>query len=599
MNSPLRAARWAVLVLVLTLGALAVHAADVHLYVQYGPGQKAAAQAAAARAGAATRHQFDDLNAIAITLPEQARAALEKNPSVAFVEEDPVREFLSQTTPYGVTMVQAPLATAAGATGAGIKVGVVDSGVYAAHEDLQGVSIDGEPSYGTGDQRSWNRDVLSHGTHVVGTIAAANNSLGVIGVSPGAVSIHMVKVFGDTGNWIYSSDLLTACRAAANYGCRIISMSLGGSTSSRTEKTGLADLYTNRHILLVAAAGNSGTTAFSYPASYDSVISVAAIDSNKVVASFSQKNSQVELAAPGVGVLSTVSYVESNSVAVGGTTYSANHIEFAGRGDATATLVYGGLATAGDASWNGKLVLVDRGTNSFNEKVQNVQSSGGVGCIIANNVSGSLLATLGDGNSSTIPAISVSQEDGATLKTLVGQSATLHSSVQQPANGYDYFDGTSMATPHVSGVAALIWSKYPGATNVQVRNALDNSALDLGAAGRDTSYGYGLVQAKAALDALAAMNPGGGSSDTTAPVITNVHSVVTNAKTGSFEITWTTDELATSDVVINGVTYSDSTRVTSHKRTFRGAKGTLYTGFVSSTDASNNTATAAFDPVQL
>jgi subtilisin family serine protease len=357
----------------------------------------------------------------------------------------------------------------------------------------------------------------------------------------------------------------------------------------------MADLYNNKGVLLIAAAGNDGTTATSYPAGYTTVVSVAAIDSAKNVASFSQKNSDVELAAPGVGVLSTVSYIESNSVTVGGSTFVANHVENAGRGTATGTLVYGGLGSATDASWAGKVVLVDRGTNSFYDKVHNVELSGGLACVIANNASGGFLGTLGDGNSSTIPAISVSQEDGAVLKTLVNASATVSSAVQQNANGYDYFDGTSMATPHVSGVAALIWSKYPGATNVQVRQALTSSAQDLGAAGRDTSYGYGLVQAKAALDALAALNPGsggggGGSTDTTAPVISNVTASVTNAKNGSFTITWTTNEPATSEVTLDGVLYSDSTLTTTHKRNFRGRKGTTYTYSVSSTDAAGNTA---------
>ncbi|HVE87272.1 MAG TPA: S8 family serine peptidase, partial [Myxococcales bacterium] len=70
------------------------------------------------------------------------------------------------------------------------------------------------------------------------------------------------------------------------------------------------------------------------------------------------------------------------------------------------------------------------------------------------------------------------------------------------ASGYEAWDGTSMATPHVSGVAALIWSAYPTKTATQVRAALQNTARDLGAAGRDNAYGYGLVQAKAALDYL-------------------------------------------------------------------------------------------------
>lgn len=571
--------------------ALGVTAADVRVYVQLAPGQKAAAQAALAQAAARTHHDFADLNALAVSLPEAARAALARNPAVVLVEDDPVRAFLAQSTPYGIPMVQAPDAVAAGATGAGIKVGVIDSGVFSGHEDLQGVAISGEPDYGANDQRTWYRDHLSHGTHVVGTIAAANNSLGVVGVSPGAVAIHMVKVFGDTGNWVYSSDLLAAARAAAGKGARIVSMSLGGSRASIIEDQGLADLY-NKGTLLIAAAGNDGTTATSYPAGYASVVSVAAIDSARNVASFSQKNSDVELAAPGVAVVSTVSFTETNSVAAGGASHAAEHIEFSARGTVSAELVYGGLGTATSAAWSGKVVLLDRGTNSFFEKVSNVQQSGGVGCIIANNVPGIFTGTLGDGNSSTIPAVSLSQEDGAALRLLVGTTATVTTLVNHDTSSYDAYDGTSMATPHVSGVAALIWSKYPGATPAQVRQALTTTAADLGAPGRDTSYGYGLVQAKAALDALAAQNPGSGSTDTTAPVISSVVGTVTNPKNGSFQITWTTNEASTSDVQLNGTLYPNATLTTNHKRTFRGSKGATYTYYVISADAAGNSASS-------
>ncbi len=74
-----------------------------------------------------------------------------------------------------------------------------------------------------------------------------------------------------------------------------------------------------------------------------------------------------------------------------------------------------------------------------------------------------------------------------------------------------------MATPHVSGVAALIWSANPYWTNVQIRTALIGSAMDLGAGGRDVYYGYGLVQAKAALDLL-----GGATDPTPTPTSTPV-----------------------------------------------------------------------------
>lgn len=579
-------------------GSLPAVAANVRVYVQFVPGQKANAHAALNQAGARTHHEFDNLNALAVTLPEAARAGLERNPAVTLVEDDPVRSFLAQTVPYGISMVQAPEAVAAGATGTGIKIGVIDSGVFAGasgHEDLRSVAISGEPDFGPADERTWYRDVLSHGTHVVGTIAAADNALGVLGVSPGRVSIHMVKVFGDTGNWIYSSDLLAAARAAAAKGSKVISMSLGGSRSSRTEDQGMADLY-NKGALLVAAAGNDGTTATSYPAGYATVISVGAIDSNKAVASFSQKNSDVELAAPGVGVLSTVSYIDSSSVTTNTGTFGGSHIENSGRGTSTATLIYGGLGDTTNSAWSGKVVLVDRGTVSFYTKVHNVELSGGLACVIANNDTTNpdtgFVGTLGSGNSAAIPAIGVSYNAGQSLRTAAGTTATVSSTIQQSASGYDSFDGTSMATPHVAGVAALIWSKYPGATNAQVRQALVGSAEDLGTAGRDTAYGYGLVRARNALDALAALNPGSGSTDTTAPVISSVASRVTNARNGSFEITWATNEAATSDVQMNGTLYPDSTLTTAHKRTFRGTKGALYTYYVISADAAGNSTTA-------
>jgi PKD repeat protein len=116
---------------------------------------------------------------------------------------------------------------------------------------------------------------------------------------------------------------------------------------------------------------------------------------------------------------------------------------------------------------------------------------------------------MGQGTS-TLPAVSISQEDGQFLKAnRLGASATVISQIIKPASGYEFLDGTSMATPHVSGVAALIWSVNPSWTNAQIRQALESTAQDLGTAGRDNSYGHGLVQAKAALDLL--MGSGNGA----------------------------------------------------------------------------------------
>lgn len=83
-------------------------------------------------------------------------------------------------------------------------------------------------------------------------------------------------------------------------------MSLGGSGSTQLEAEAYDRIFNEDNVLLIAAAGNSGTSAFSYPASYSSVMSVGAVDINEQIASFSQYNSQVDISAPGVAVESTV-----------------------------------------------------------------------------------------------------------------------------------------------------------------------------------------------------------------------------------------------------------------------------------------------------
>jgi hypothetical protein len=151
-------------------------------------------------------------------------------------------------------------------------------------------------------------------------------------------------------------------------------------------------------------------------------------------------------------------------------------------------------------------VLCDRGTTSFLEKTDVVIAGGGVGVIVANNVAGEFSGTLGTGITRAVPVVGLTLDQGVTLRTAAGQSV----SVTVPTgngNGYESYDGTSMATPHVAGVAGLIWGLQPTRTNGQVRQALYSSALDLGAVGRDVDFGYGLVQAKAAYDYLLTLSP--------------------------------------------------------------------------------------------
>lgn len=330
--------------------------------------------------------QIPFLNAIVINVSEAFANRLIDLPFVKNVEIDHKVSVLppvnsnrltvssAEQTPYGIDMVGA-LDVPDSDVG-NVKVCIVDSGYDISHPDLPKDSVSGGDNLGAGP---WDEDGDSHGTHVAGTIAAiGGNDQGVVGVNRnGKLPLHIVRIFDDNGDFRVSN-LLVAAQSCADAGATIISMSLGQTEGpSDFERTGFSQFYDNG-ILLVAAAGNDGNSDYSYPASYDSVISVSAIDQNKDFASrFSQFNDQVDLAAPGVGVLSTV-----------------------------------------------------------------------------------------------------------------------------PGGSYESWDGTSMACPHVSGVAALVWSRFPDKTNVEIREALINSAEDLGDAGYDISYGHGLVRADLAVDRL-------------------------------------------------------------------------------------------------
>lgn len=565
------------LVLTLVVGLFAAPAAytspdeagsKVRVMVQYAPGKKAAVEKSLNAAGGKVHYSFDKLRTFAVTLPAAAAEALAKNANVAMVEEDvqrfPIGVMQSaqqaplgagaQTVPYGVDMVQARDVWDANrdgnidsgaVTGSNRKICIIDSGFLSSHEDLQGLNV-----AGYNGNLPWDQDGSGHGSHVAGTISAMNNALGVLGVTPGTVQLYIVRVFGDDGAWAYSSSLVDAANRCASAGANIISMSLGGGRASTTERNAFASLY-SQGILSIAAAGNDGTTALSYPASYDSVVSVAAIDSNKLVADFSQKNSQVELAAPGVGVLSTVPYLDETSITVSGVTYAAGHVEFSARGTVTGTLVSGGLCDTTNSAWAGKVVLCERGVISFLDKVNNVKNSGGVAAAIYNNVPGPLAATLGAGNSSTIVAIGLSQEDGQFLfSNRLGQSATVSSVFAQPASGYAYYDGTSMATPHVSAVAALVWGSKPTATNAEIRAVLQQTAEDLGTAGRDNSYGFGLVRTKAAIDALA----GSGGGGTTGALHVSALSAAKSIKGTKWNATITITVVDANNAPVSGVT---------------------------------------------
>jgi subtilisin family serine protease len=496
-------------------GSASAAPATTRVIVAFKPGAAANVKSLVAAAKGAVKHEIFNMNAMAIEVPTTALKGLENNPNVEYIEEDVVRKPFALTTPstgtpytagqlvpYGIKLVQADQLPDTNAGNR--KVCIIDSGVDFTHEDLSanGANVTGEYDSGTGN---WNTDENHHGTHVFGTIAAVNQSgVGVVGVNPNQrLKLHIVKVFGKDG-WAYSSTLASAANKCGAAGANVISMSLGGGARSMTEQKAFDSLQT-KGVLSIAAAGNDANTTTSYPAGYASVMSVAAVDENKTWASFSQYNADVEIAGPGVSVLSTVPMGAGidTALSVGTSNYVSSAMEGSPVKTATAPLADFGIGDAVNSAVSGKVCLIQRGTVDFATKVQNCQSSGGVGAVVYNNVAGAFGGTLGT-TVTSIPSVTASDTDGAAMKAQLGQSAT----VAVKASNYAYFDGTSMATPHVSAVAALVWSYFPTCTGAQIRTSLDNSALDLGTAGRDTKYGYGLVQAKAAYDRIKSLGCG-------------------------------------------------------------------------------------------
>jgi subtilisin family serine protease len=504
--------------LVLCLGATVLPSAfagkdEVQLIVGHKANAGGAVRAQLARGGGRVVEDLSEINALVVSMPRGAAKALARHAQVDFVDEPVERHILgnrsirvagsqAQVAPYGIAMVQADQLSDAQAGNR--KLCIVDSGIDGGHEDLAGIPMTGDNYTRSG---RWNTDENSHGTHVAGTVAALNNAVGVVGVAPsGRLNLHIAKVFdasGSASDAVISRAMLGCAKAGAN----VISMSLGGPSGSRAEARAVAKLA-SQGILVIAAAGNDGNNTVSYPAGFPEVVSVAAIDSNKLVADFSQFNADVEIAAPGVAVLSTVpAYSQTGgTLMVGAGTYPVQPMEGSPRTSASGALADFGLgSTATPGSMNGKVCLIQRGSVSFADKVLNCQNSGGVGAVVYNNTTGELLGTLGE-TVTTIPSVGATQADGATLLGQLGQPASV--AVVGLPDLYAAYSGTSMATPHASAVAALVWSLHPGCTAAQLRASLNKSAQDLGDAGRDDHYGYGLVQAKAAHDRIAAVGCG-------------------------------------------------------------------------------------------
>lgn len=259
-----------------------------------------------------------------------------------------------------------------------VKIAIVDTGVDYNHEDIAGNYVSGGYDWVNDDDDPW--DDRGHGSHCAGIAAAVmNNNKGIAGVAQVSIMAEKVLSSGGSGS---ASDVAYGIVHAADNGADIISMSLGSSSPSSIIEDACDYAYNDEDVVIVAASGNDYSNQINWPAAYETVIAVGAIDNQDERCSFSNYGEGLELVAPGYRIISSI-----------------------------------------------------------------------------------------------------------------------------PGNDYDFYSGTSMACPHVSGVAALAKSTYPSWTNIQIREELKNTAEDLGPDGWDEEFGYGLVDAR-----LSGGGPGEGAN---------------------------------------------------------------------------------------
>jgi subtilisin family serine protease len=462
-------------------------------------------------------------NAVAGFLSEAEVTEMQRSADVEFIEPDPPRRLMGDIVPFGITLVQADQLSDENA--GALQVCVVDSGYDLANTDLNETGIPANPppritGVSVAGNGPWFEDGCGHGTHVTGTLGAIADGEGVLGALPSAtVRLHIVRLYDNQCSPVFASDVIAALNECRASGANIANLSLGcdgPGCFSAAEQAAFATAEAEG-MLSVAAAGNGGDTSSSYPASYSSVISVAAVDSDGTIAGFSQRNAKVELAAPGVDVLSTVPVGTGfvSEVSAGGSTFPGITMTGSAITSAAGPLVDCGLGNESCPGGGGQVCLIRRGEFFFSTKAESCQAGGGVAAVVYNNVGGLLFGTLGD-STATIPVLGITEEDGEFLR---GNRLNVLTETSTQPQDFDYLSGTSMATPHVSGVAALVWSQNPDWTAAELRSALAATAIDLGAPGRDPAYGWGLVQGAAA---LAALQPNTGlpvGPDTVTPIL--------------------------------------------------------------------------------
>jgi subtilisin len=274
------------------------------------------------------KRTYELIPAMAARLPDEEIANLRKDGRIAYIEENAIYRAASEplsTSEYedswGVRHILADVAHQSGNKGAAVRVAILDTGIDYAHEDLDG-NYRGGYDFVFDDDDPFDDSFNGHGTHVAGIVAAEEDGFGVVGVAPES-EIFAIKVLDGAGfgleDW-----LIAGIDWAVQNGAEIINLSIEGPDAQ-----GLHDACDRAYeagVLLVAAAGSSfvGGGPVRYPAAYPSVIAVTATDPLDLPGYFSPFGEELELAAPGVDVLSTTA--GGNYAFLSGSSQAAPHV---------------------------------------------------------------------------------------------------------------------------------------------------------------------------------------------------------------------------------------------------------------------------------
>lgn len=512
-------------------------------------------------------------------------------------------ELYSAIAMTGADVVQSEL----GFTGAGVKVGVIDSGVDYDHPDLGGSGTDGTTPFPTarvpfghdfvGDD--YNDDPTSegydpvpqpdaqpddcggHGTHVAGIVGASGE---VTGVAPD-VTFGAYRVFGCDGS-TSTEIILSALEMAEADGMNVVNMSLGASFQSWPSypTSTASDRLVSNGVVVVASAGNSGdsfTQAVGSPSTGADVISVASYDNTIVqLEELVIRDGADELSvgfSPATGSASPTS--DLNGSPLIGTTDPE-------------------LCEAETADLSDHVAITSRGSCTFHQKAVNAQDAGADALIIYNNTAGFLNATVEGATEITIPVVTVTKANGEAIVALLSDDAdvptveftgeltsqpnptgglisdfsswglaadltlkpdlgapggSIYSTYPVEKDGYATLSGTSMAAPHVAGAVALMLQADADLTPAQVVTRLQNTAEPSlfsyapGSGFLDAAHhqGAGLIQVDKAVVGESSVTPGKISTGESADGPHTERLTITNR--GADDLTWNlTSEVAVS-----------------------------------------------------